>query len=338
MIDLTQTDLLNVQRVARDPGLDWVKDSEPSIEAAPDADVSPRPEARWDALAARTGICGAVSPRVVKLHSGFRMYYTQILPRAGFPAGAVDYGNATTRILSAVSNDGVKWTPEPGVRLSAEQGGAGEFRVASSEVVPVKGGGLRMFYECCPGTQDGPSTIRSAVSIDGLNWSVENGVRFGGGNKNYMAARIVFLEGERVRLYVCENGRGIISAISSDGGMTFREEPGVRIAQDGEFDKVAAFAPDIMRLPDGRFLMYYAGYGAPDRAHILRATSMDGLVWAKDARAVVAPGGKWDAVKCSEVSVFRVAGDGYRMVYEGCDGTAAGRRGVWRVAGAASKV
>jgi len=53
-------------------------------------------------MATRTGLCGAVSPRVVALASGgYRMYYTQILPRAGFRAGANDYDNATSRILSA---------------------------------------------------------------------------------------------------------------------------------------------------------------------------------------------------------------------------------------------
>ncbi|GIT29606.1 MAG: hypothetical protein Ct9H300mP1_16520 [Planctomycetaceae bacterium] len=73
------------------------------------------------------------------LRREFSVFYSQILPRVGFPAGANDYDNSTTRILSAVSADGLNWTPDPGRELSAEQGGAGEFRVVSSEVVPMAG-------------------------------------------------------------------------------------------------------------------------------------------------------------------------------------------------------
>ena len=68
----------------------------------------PAPQIRWPREAARSGICGSVSPRVLRLPDrSYRMYYTQILPRMGYPTGANDYDNATSRILSAVSSDGV---------------------------------------------------------------------------------------------------------------------------------------------------------------------------------------------------------------------------------------
>ena len=170
--------------VATDPGIAWVKDEAPAIDAPPDNDTAPAPEARWPSDAGRTGLCGAVSPNVVPLPGGgCRMYYTQMTPRPGHPAGANDYDNCTARILSALSADGATWTPEPGVRLSPNDGGAGEFRVVSPEVVPVPGGGgrLRMYFECCPGTQEEGSTIRSAVSDDGLDWQVEPGERLASG-------------------------------------------------------------------------------------------------------------------------------------------------------------
>lgn len=339
MIDLTQwrSELSDTQLVTRDPGTRWVKNDRPAIEAPPDNDTQPLPESTWPQSASRTGICGAVSPRVVRLRDGsYRLYYTQILPRESWPAGANDYDHATTRILSAVSRDGASWTPEPGVRLSAIEGGAGSGRVASSEVVPTIDGGFRMYFECCPGTQSEPSTIRSAVSRDGLSWSLEPGVRWGKSGKNFMAARIVFLGGARVRLYCCENGRGIVSA-RSDDGLTFVEDPGTRIAQDGPYDSTAAFAPDIVSLSGGGWVMFYAGYHPSDRAHILRATSNDGIQWTKESSPAVTPGGRWDRVKSSEVCLFRLPNDGFGMVYEGCDGTAAGKRGVWRIAGARSE-
>ena len=287
--------------------------------------------------------CGAVSPRVIALpDSGYRMYYTQILPRPGFPAGANDYDNATTRILSATSPDGSSWTPEPGVRLAPEEGGAGGLRVVSADVGPRAGGGLRMYYECCGDPQRKTSTIRSAVSDDGLDWTPEPGVRLGGSGRGYMSARVVFLHDGRCRLYCGERGRGIVSAVSEDGGIEFSEEPDVRVAPGGTYDAMTAFAPEIMHLDGGGYLMYYAGYRAPNRAYILRAVSDDGLAWRKESEPVIAPDhGRWDAAKCSEMCAFRLPhrqgqASRYGMVYEGCDGTAEDERGVWRVARAVS--
>ena len=350
MIDLSQSPSAApvpplVHSVPTDPGTSWAKDARVVVDAPPDDEVDPRPDAQWPPDAVRTGVCGAVSPRVVALPGGgYRLYYTQILPRSGFPAGANDYDNATSRILSATSPDGSTWTPEPGVRLSSQQGGAGEFRVVSSEVVPLPGGDgrLRMYYECCPGPQSAQNSIRSALSEDGgLVWTPEPGARIEADGRNYSAPRIVILDGGRCRLYCCDRGRGIVSAVSDDG-LTFRREPGLRIAQDGAYDAHAAFAPDILRISGIGYVMYYAGYGVPNRAYILRAESDDGLAWRKRAEPVISPGGGvWDAAKCSEMCVFRLPGrhgatPRYRMVYEACDGTAKNERGVWRIAGATS--
>ncbi|MBB76053.1 MAG: hypothetical protein CMJ75_16215 [Planctomycetaceae bacterium] len=345
MIDLTRAAIApgSVQTVPTDPGIAWRPESTLAIDAAPDDHRSPAPEAAW-AGGIRSGLCGAVAPRVLRLPSGsYRMYYSQILPRPGFPAGANDYDNATTRILSATSADGLHWQPEAGVRLTPQTGGAGDFRVVSSEVVPAHGhrGGLRMYYECCPGPQAGQNSIRSAVSQDGgLCWIPEPGVRLAAPGENYMAPRIVLLTEGAVRLYCCRRGHGIISALSTDGGLTFQQEEGVRIAPGDQWDRGTAFAPEIVRIAGAGYRMYYAGYSTAGRADILTATSDDGLRWEKQPRPVLSPGGgPWDGAKCSEMCLLRLpdreAGEpAYRMVYEACDGTAPGNRGVWRVASA----
>ena len=313
MIDLNQSRSGRgelVHSVAADPGTVWTKDADVAIEAPPDADFDPQPAAQWPSRILRTGICGVVSPRMLALPGGgYRMYYSQILPRPGFPAGANDYDNSTTRILSAFSDDGDAWTPEPGVRLTPLAGGAGEFRVVSSEVVPVGDGSrLRMYYECCAGPQSVTNSIRSAISSDGgIEWTPEPGVRLEADGCNYSAPRIVFLRDGRCRLYCCERGRGITSAVSDDQGLVFRPEPGIRIAQDGAFDSYSAFAPEIMCVAGAGYMMYYAGYSQPNRAYILRAVSDDGLMWRKDAQPVISPGpGGWDAAKCSEMCVIRL--------------------------------
>jgi len=346
MIDLTRsTDPVPAVHAAEsDPGTAWRKSSEPAIDAPPDDDLRPAPDARWPRQAARTGLCGSVSPRVVRLADGtWRMYYTQILPREGNTTGANDYGNATTRILSAHSAEGVAWNPEPGVRLSAAEGGAGDFRVVSSEVAPAADGSgrLRMYYECCPGSQDVQNSIRSAVSDDGLEWEPEPGDRLLVSGSNIMAPRILFLGDGRLRMYVTQRGVGIVSAISADG-MTFEMEPGPRFPGD-----TSTFAPDLVRLPDGRYRIYFVA-NVNDRPalqgggqHLMTALSGDGLTWERDAEPVLSPGGTWDRAKSSEMSVFPLpvrAGQppGYGMVYEGCDGTTPNARGVWRVAAATS--
>lgn len=348
MINLSRSQVASsaIHEVSCDPGVDWDKWPTVAIEAAPDDDSSPQPEARWPPEAVRTGVCGSVSPRVVMLPTGgYRMYYTQLLPRPGFPAGANDYDNTMSRILSAVSNDGLEWTPEPGVRLSPEQGGAGEFRVVSSEVVPVsdESGHLRMYYECCRGSQAIRNSINSAVSEDGgLAWQVEPGERLGLDDANLSGPRIVYLDDGRCRLYVSRRGTGIISAISSDGGTTFKLDPGVRIAQCPPLAAHAAFAPEIIRRGPSDYRMYFAAYSTAERTDILTAESSDGLDWTIQPEPVLSPGdGGWDDAKSSEMCVFELPGSTseaprFAMVYEGCDGTAPGLRGVWRVACAVS--
>ena len=331
-------------RVETDPGTDWVKDPEVAIEAPPDTDVDPAPEAQWPAAAVRTGLCGAVTPNIVELAAGgYRMYYTQILPRAGFPRGAIDYDNATTRILSATSADGSAWKPEAGVRLSPSEGGAGEFRVVAPEVVPVPDGSgrLRMYFECCAGPQSVASSIRSAVSDDGLEWSVEPGDRLSGHGGSYNAPRVHALDDGTCRLYCSDAVEGIVSAVSDDGGLKFRLEPGRRIVREHQYEAVSAFAPEVVRISGGGYRMYYAGYSDPTRAQILTAVSDDGLAWQKNPEPVIAPGGRHDMAKCSEMGLMRLPGipgqtPRYRLFYEACDGTAAGERGVWHILSATS--
>lgn len=344
MIDLTRTITASpdIHTVPTDPGKSWTDDVTVIIEAPPDHETDPAPEATWANVDVRTGICGSVTPRVVVLPNGqYRMYYTQMLPRPGFPAGAIDYDYCSTRILSAVSSDGMTWVPEPGVRLSPQQGGAGDFRVVSPDIVPISGepGRLRMYYECCPGTQSIDNSIRSAVSNDGLSWTVEPGVRLENFGCHYSSCRIVFLEDGQSRMYVAESNRGIVSALSTDGGVSFEIEESIRVPLGDNLDKTVAFAPEIVRINNRGYRMYYAGYSAPNCAFILTATSDDGLNWEKDPEPVISPGhSPLDKAKCSEIGLMPLPmtpgqRPGYRLFYEACDGTAQDERGVWRIVG-----
>ncbi|MDA1229410.1 MAG: hypothetical protein O2856_01425 [Planctomycetota bacterium] len=219
--------------------------------------------------------------------------------------------------------------------------------MVSSEVVPVGDGRLlRMYFECCAGSQAVMNSIRSATSTDGLKWIMDQGVRVKSADHNYASPRMVFLDDGRCRMYVFDRGQGIISLLSSDG-LVFHPEPGLRIAQGGPYDTLCAFASEIVRLVGAGYVMYYAGYSqVPEsqssRADILRAVSSDGLNWTKDPEPVISPGpGGWDAAMASEMCLIRLPGTAnqtarYRMFYEACDGTAPNSRGVWRIATATS--
>lgn len=332
--------------VCSDPGTCWIKAAEPAVNVPPDEQIDPRPDAQWSAAGLRSGIYGVVTPNVVPLQDGgYRLYYTQILPRPGFPAGANDYDNATSRILSARSENGETWIPEPGVRLLPQQSGPGTLRVVSPEVVPAGDNRdrLRMYYEDCRGPGLDAASLKSAGSEDGgLTWTVESGVRMGDGDRSFISPRAVFLEDGRCRLYYAERGKGIRSALSGDGGLTFRQEPGLRIGSERSDNAPMAFAPEILSIKGGGFRMYYAQYATSKAACIMSALSDDGLTWQKDCEMTIAPGGAWDTVKASEMCVMPLGksdekGAGYRMLYEACDGTATDKRGVWRIATAISQ-
>ena len=167
-----------------------------------------------------------------------------------------------------------------------------------------------------------------------MRWEVEAGVRLAAADTAFNAPRLLYLDDGRCRLYCSARGRGILSAVSTDGDLGFDLEPGVRLGPDGPYDAYTAFAPEVLALAGGGYRMYYAGYSAPNRAYVLGATSADGLDWQKEKRPVIEPGGDWDGAKCSEMSLLALPGGLFRLFYEACDGTAEGERGVWRILGA----
>lgn len=300
-----------------DPGLRWVKDPGVVIDV-PDA------PGHWKAL----------TPDVVAVEGGFRLYYTLVGP-------GTNYDVTAGRIYSAFSVDGERWAPDPGVRVEPF-GPHADLRVVCPDVVPLHGGGYRMYLEGQP--SDGPANIVSARSDDGLSWTPEPGVRFGNGVSRLGSPRVLDTRGagsgaaDRYRLYFhryplplrmgLDAGNHIVSAVSADG-LTFASEPGVRIPQSGPLETFAVYAAEVLRLGTGGYRMYYAGWTAdPVRGRIFAARSEDGMAWVKDPGPLLEPGGPgaYDAEKCSEPSVIRLPDGRYRLFYEACD-----EGQVWRI-------
>ena len=296
-----------------DPGTRWVKDARVVIDVRDDS-----------------GMWRNLTPNVIELSGGFRMYYTESGP-------GPDYKTRPANILSAYSDDGEAWEREPGIRLGPHEPGAAR-RVVCPDVVPLPAGGYRMYLEGQP--HDGPSSIISASSSDGLVWEPDPSARFGDGEWSYGSPRCLYVDapnGEILyRLYFhrytfplvpgLESGNHIISALSSDG-LRFEIEPGVRIGQESDLESYSVYAPEVLRLGDGTYRMYYAGWSAdPIRGRIFSTVSRDGIDWTKDPEPNVVFGGRWDKEKCSEPCVMRMPDGRYRMYYEANDGTS-----TWRI-------
>ncbi len=126
----------------------------------------------------------------------------------------------------------------------------------------------------------------------------------------YTDAEIVDLGNGRYRMYyavepeVPGNKLEVFSAVSSDG-MDWKKEDGAR----REF----SVFPDVVKLPDGRYRMYFQNLGV-----IKSALSSDGLSWTEEA------GVRIDGTNNAGLNLENVAapttmkiGDEYMMVYRG---------------------
>lgn len=315
-----------------DPGISWIKDSEVAIDSNGPLD------------AVRT-----LTPNVLKMEGGFRMYYYGLGPESPKP-------DSKGYILSAFSPDAEQWEKEPGVRMDAGGEGAEDY-LWSPDVIPLPDGRYRMYVEGkTEQARDGvKAAIVSAISTDGLVWEKEPGIRLGSEDVSYGAPRCLYIDstsgGPQYRLYASAspypgsdtppgafNDHNIISAVSDDG-LLFEMESGIRVPQDRELESFSVYAPEVLRLGTGGYRMYYAGWvsapevsaGSKYHGRIFSAFSQDGLQWTKDPDICLDNGGRWDTVKASEPCIIDLADGRFRMFYEACDAT-----GRWRIASATS--
>src|SRR5262249_6935079 len=111
------------------------------------------------------------APCVVRIPGGgFRLFYTAVGPAKPFPA-------CQGYILSAVSDDGLAFRTEPGIRLAPQPAVACRcLRLVAPTVVGCAAGRWRMYVEA-RGPANQPTVICSAVSSDMLHWDFEDGIR-----------------------------------------------------------------------------------------------------------------------------------------------------------------
>jgi hypothetical protein len=187
--------------------------------------------------------------------------------------------------LKTLSNDPAITTPRiiyraasvDGVNFDQPQPVYTEPRnIVDPFVLAMPDSSFRMYV---PSDQEGG--IISAVSSDGLVFTLEEGVRSRDGG---MPGALLLPDGQ-VRMFLAggnEGQDGIYSKISSDG-LNFTTEPGVRIPAPANS---ITDNPEPIQLADGSYLMLYQIHdkkyeGLPPWEHteIYLATSTDGFTW-----------------------------------------------------------
>jgi hypothetical protein len=198
---------------------------------------------------------------------GFRLFYTAVGPAKPFPA-------CQGYILSAISDDGLAFRTEPGIRLAPQPEVLSRcLRLVAPTVVPCGAGQWRMYVEA-RGPADQPTVICSAVSFDLLHWDFEDGIRLarpgGLGGPRYLP-----LADGRGRLYCFgadvgslgpDGGgaacQGVLSAVTSDG-LNFSFEPGYRMqSKQAEYDSAGISAAEVIPPSgaSGDWIMFYSAW------------------------------------------------------------------------------
>jgi hypothetical protein len=177
------------------------------------------------------------------------------------------------------------WAYE-GVVLSMSQTGNGG---PDPFVLRLDDGRYRIYYAVAdtPSDPDWWGMV-SWISDDGLSFTKEAGYRFEG--YTLFAHCIVRNPDGSFRMYWLDQRQGqvnnqgykaIKSASSTDGGWTFAGDPGERLTYSGAgYETNGIGGGRVIRLPDGRFRMYYGGNG--DHGRLLSAVSADGLDFTRE--------------------------------------------------------
>jgi len=241
----------------------------------------------------------ATVPNVYRMADGrIRMYY-------GGPGG----------ILSAVSDDGLTFNKESGVRVPSGSQNSPEVIVSDPTLVRLNDGRVRMYYKGATGP-GGPGqsvhNVFSAISPDGLLFEKE-GIRIDSQqtpDEGWASVpEAIVLPDGRVRLYYVSDSldikHGVVSAISDDG-----------LAFTLEETKLTGFVdPAVVRLTDGSYMMLAVAFPFGSEGILTDAapgiysfTSQDGINF-EDRKLVLAGEGNIDP------AIIDLGDGAYRVYY-----------------------
>jgi len=249
---------------------------------------------------------------ILQLSDGsYRSYNADASPYSGYYPVIIN---------SWISADGLAWTKETNLLI-----GGPSYWAGSPEVIVLPDGRLRMYFENerYPFGTPEWGHILSAISDDGLTWTIEPGVRieYGGpyDDPRAIGANIFKLDDGRLRMYYSGYDGShyrILSAVSEDG-LAWTKEDGVRVDVGGPDDILHASGSHVMQVPDGRYFMFYFGSSRDWSGCILSAVSSDGLTWEKESGCRIVPqdlqGGPYSLV--SPGALVKLSDYEYRMYF-----------------------
>jgi hypothetical protein len=204
-------------------------------------------------------------------------------------------GPRAEKIGLARSPDGKNWEKLGQVQFS----NLGTIVPVDPDVIELADGRLRLyFFDIARDRNRGMNPIHSAISNDGVHYTIEPDVRFE--LPQILDPDVIKLPDGRYRMYLNNNGK-IISATSQDG-LSFSQDNGIRVFVEGS-------VPGSIVLPDGSVRLY-----ACDRG-ISAFRSPDGLSFSLERSSIIQaePGGP-PVILC-DPSVTATP-TGYLMVYK----------------------
>jgi predicted GH43/DUF377 family glycosyl hydrolase len=205
--------------------------------------------------------------------------------------GVVLYFTDIGGIFRASSGDGLNF----GAPVKVIEAGS------NSAIFPLSGGGYRMIYNPMfppePGQYHQSSQyFLSARSADGLNWVLEEGVRFRSADApdydGISVPCVVDIGNGRLRMYFVgdmygpelgREGNNIRSTLSSDEGLSWQREDGVRIER-------TSMDPAVIKTSEGYWLYFTAPHEDKKfgEMRVYAVFSSDGLVF-DEPRIVLTP-------------------------------------------------
>lgn len=249
----------------------WVKETGLRIDVGTSPDVIRLPDGNWRMYyVVQEGIVSAVSSNSMDWtkETGFRLTadpkikdQVHIGSPDVFKIGTdkyrmifegMDEDKKVIKLFSAISNDGLNWTRESGVRLQ-DVSSRGQKVAGVPEVVELKDGLFRMYYS------DGLD-IKTAISTDkGYKWRKQTMT----GIKVPATDPSVMITSDGVfKMYYTLSDNAVkpksmkIASATSEDGITWYMDTGVRMRADHE--AVLVMDPDVVQISLGKARMYYA--------------------------------------------------------------------------------
>jgi len=217
------------------------------------------------------------------------------------------------RIFSAVSENGIIWKKEKGIRIDTKRKVDHAGGIYYPQVIKVPNG-FRMYYR---GGDNFLDDIFTSFSKDGLSWDADTELSIDLRRQGFKSVVSCFiLTGDSFqRMYLSgDKGTGyqIYSAESNDY-LHWTIEEGIRIANDTSLDESFARDPALIETEQGLRMYYLGGDGVCNR--ILSAFSDDGLNWQKEG-ICIEPQGQEHPECIKSPFVYRHQGH-FRMYFTG---------------------